>query len=99
MSRGLLTGIAKCIRCGSGVSYVTRHHKRKKKNPKWNDTTTHEYLCSGYKYRGICQRRVISADKLEDYILTQLRNLINNPTVRERLFFDRNLEHDLRRAQ
>jgi len=92
MSRGLLTGIAKCIRCGSGVSYVTRHHKRKKKNPKWNDTTTHEYLCSGYKYRGICQRRVISADKLEDYILTQLRNLINNPTVRERLFFDRNLE-------
>lgn len=92
LSRGLLTGIAKCIRCGSGVNYLTRHHKRKKKNPKWNDTTTHEYLCSGYKYSGICQRRVMSADKLEEFVLNQIRNLINNPTARERLIFDRNIQ-------
>lgn len=91
MSRGLLTGIAKCIRCGSGVTYLTRHHKRKKKNPKWNDTTTHEYLCGGYKYSGICQRRVMSATKLEDFVLGQIRNLVNNPTARQRLIFDRNL--------
>lgn len=92
MSRGLLTGIAKCIRCGSGVTYLTRHHNRAKKNPKWNNTTTFEYLCGGYKYSGICQRRVMSATRLEDFVINQIRNLINNPTARERLFYDRNLE-------
>lgn len=91
MSRGLLTGIAKCIRCGAGVTYLNRYHKRHKKNPKWNDTTTHEYLCGGYKYSGLCQRRVMSADKLEEFTLNQIRNLINNPTARERLIFDRNI--------
>lgn len=92
MSRGLLTGIAKCIRCGSGVTYVTRHHKRCTKNPKWHDTTTHEYLCGGYKYRGICQRRVMSATRLEEFVVNQIRNLVNNPTARERLIFDRNIQ-------
>ncbi|MBI4038704.1 recombinase family protein [Candidatus Daviesbacteria bacterium] len=91
MSRGLLTGIAKCIRCGSGVTYLTRHHNRQKKNPRWNNTTTYEYLCGGYKYSGICQRRVISATKLEEFVLNQIRNLVNNPTARERLIFDRNI--------
>lgn len=91
LSRGLLTGIAKCIRCGSGVTYLTRHHHRKQKNPKWNDTTTYEYLCGGYKYTGICQRRIMSATRLEDFVLNQIRNLINNPTARERLIFDRNI--------
>jgi site-specific DNA recombinase len=91
LSRGLLTGIAKCIRCGSGVTYLTRHHHRKNKNPKWNDTTTYEYLCGGYKYTGICQRRIMSATRLEEFVLNQIRNLINNPTARERLIFDRNL--------
>lgn len=92
ISRGLLTGIAKCKRCGSGVTYLTRHHHRKQKNPKWNDTTTYEYLCGGYKYSGICQRRIMSATRLEGFVLNQIRNLINNPTARERLIFDRNLE-------
>lgn len=91
MSRGLLTGIAKCIRCGSGVTYLTRHHNRKKKNPKWNNTTTYEYLCGGYKYSGICQRRIMSATRLEEFVLNQIRNLVNNPTARERLIFDRNV--------
>lgn len=91
MSRGLLTGIAKCSRCGSGVTYITRHHKRQKKNPKWNDTTTYEYLCGGYKYSRICQRRIMSATKLEEFVLNQIRNRINNPTARERLIFDRNI--------
>ncbi len=91
MSRGLLTGIAKCIRCGSGVNYLTRHHKRAHKNPKWHDSTTHEYLCSGHKYSGVCQNRVMSAEKLETFVLGQLKNLINNPIARERLIFDRNI--------
>ncbi len=91
MSRGLLTGIAKCIRCGSGVTYLTRHHNRKKKNPKWNDTITYEYLCGGYKYTGICQRRIMSATRLEEFVLNQIRNLVNNPTARERLILDKNI--------
>ena len=91
LSRGLLTGLAKCVRCGSGVTYLTRHHNRKKKNLKWNDTTTYEYLCGGYKYSGICQRRIMSATKLEEFVLNQIRNLVNNPTARERLIFDRNI--------
>jgi len=92
LSRGLLTGIAKCIRCGSGVTYLTRHHNRKKKNPKWNNTTTHEYLCGGYKYSGICQRRVMSATRLEEFILNELRTIANNPTARERLIMDKSVE-------
>ncbi|OQA93101.1 MAG: hypothetical protein BWY24_00742 [Microgenomates group bacterium ADurb.Bin219] len=91
MSRGLLTGIAKCIRCGSGVTYLTRHHKRSKKNPNWHDTTTYEYLCGGYKYTGICQRRIMSATRLEEFVLNQIRNLVNNPTARERLILDKNI--------
>lgn len=94
LSRGLLTGIAKCIRCKSGVTYVTRHHKRVKKNPNWHDTTTHEYLCGGYKYSGICQRRVMSAEKLESFVLGQIKNLINNPIARERLIMDRSVKLD-----
>lgn len=94
LSRGLLTGIAKCIRCGSGVTYITRHHKRSHKNPRWKDTTTHEYLCGGYKYSGICQRRVMSAEKLETFVLGQIKNLINNPIAKERLIFDRNIKLD-----
>lgn len=94
MSRGLLTGIAKCIRCKSGVTYVTRHHKRVQKNPNWHDTTTHEYLCGGHKYSGICQRRVMSAEKLESSVLGQIKNLINNPIARERLIMDRSVKLD-----
>jgi site-specific DNA recombinase len=94
LSRGLLTGIAKCIRCGSGVTYATRYHKRSHKNPRWHDTITHEYLCGGYKYSGICKRRVMSAEKLEGFVINQIRNLINNPIARERLIFDRNITLD-----
>ncbi len=53
-SFGLLTGIAKCIRCGSGSGYQKRFHSRSKKHPGWNDTITYEYICTGYKYKGIC---------------------------------------------
>jgi site-specific DNA recombinase len=105
ISRGLLTGIAKCIRCGSGVTYATRHHKRAHKNPLWHDTTTHEYMCGGYKYSQICQSRVMSAEKLEGFVLNQLKNLINNPIAKERLIYDRtskideNLKSDFEVAQ
>lgn len=94
MSKGLLTGIAKCIRCGSGVTYCTRRHKRSHKNSKWHDTITHEYLCAGHKYSGICQNRIMSGEKLESFVMGQIKNLINNPIARERLIFDRNVKLD-----
>ncbi|OGE31639.1 hypothetical protein A3C99_01795 [Candidatus Daviesbacteria bacterium RIFCSPHIGHO2_02_FULL_37_9] len=33
----------------------------------------------------------MSATRLEDFVLNQIRNLVNNPTARERLIFDRNI--------
>jgi len=56
--------------------------------------TTFEYLCGGYKYSGICKRRVISATKLEDFVLGQLRNLVNNPIMRDKIVFDRSVKVD-----
>ena len=89
-SRGILTGIAKCIRCGHGVSYQKRRHSRKNKNPNWNDTVTHEYVCTGYKYSGICSPRVMSATKLESEVLNHIKNLYCHPKVQEKIVYDRN---------
>jgi len=87
-SLGLLTGIAKCIRCGSGVGYQKRFHSRSQKNPRWKDTITYEYICTGYKYKGICSPRVMSAAKLESAVLDHIKNLYNHPKVQERIVYD-----------
>ena len=87
-SRGLLTGLAKCIRCGSGVGYSKRYHSRSGQNPRWKDTVTHEYICTGYKYRGICSSRVMSRDKLESTVLDHVKNLYAHPKVQERIVYD-----------
>lgn len=87
-SFGLFTGIAKCIRCGSGVGYQKRFHGRSKKNPKWKDTITFEYICTGYKYKGICSQRVMSAAKLEGEVLDHVKNLYAHPKVQERIIYD-----------
>lgn len=87
-SFGLLTGIAKCIRCGSGVGYQKRHHIRSKKNPNWKDTLTFEYVCGGYKYKGICSPRVMSATKLEGAVLDHIKNLYAHPKVQESIVYD-----------
>ncbi|MEI6316251.1 MAG: recombinase family protein [bacterium] len=86
-SLGVLTGIAKCIRCKSGVGYQKRRHKRSDKNPKWKDTTTFEYICTGYKYKGICSQRVMSADKLEGAVLDHIKNLYSHPKVQENITY------------
>jgi site-specific DNA recombinase len=87
-SLGLLTGIAKCIRCGSGVGYQKRFHKRSHQHPNWNDTVTYEYICTGYKYKGICSQRVMSAIKLEGEVLDHIKNLYAHPKVQERIIYD-----------
>jgi site-specific DNA recombinase len=93
-SFGLLTGIAKCIRCKSGVGYQRRMHKRSNKNSNWNDTVTHEYICTGYKYKGICKQRVMSAEKLESSVLDHIKNLYANPKIQENITYDGNNQEE-----
>lgn len=104
-SRGLLTGLLKCIRCGNGSGYQTRYHKRKKQNPNWNDTATHEYICLGQKYYGTCSYRIMSADKLETSVIDQIRNIYNHPKVQKQIVYKgsdktkKNLETELRKQE
>ncbi|HEX6977640.1 MAG TPA: recombinase family protein [Patescibacteria group bacterium] len=84
MSRGLLTGIAKCIRCGNGVTYCKRRIKNSKRNPNWNDIETAEYRCGGTMYGRVkCSQRVMSAVKLEYTVISQLRNYFNSPAMKK----------------
>lgn len=88
----MLTGIAKCIRCGSGVTYVRRMIKNSERNPKWNDIETFTYLCGGHKYSRICSARVMSAAKLEGFVLDQIKSLLNNPSVRDKLIYNKQVK-------
>ena len=84
MSRGLLTGIAKCIRCGNGVTYCKRRIKNSKRNPNWKDIETAEYRCGGTMYGRVkCSQRVMSAVKLESTVISQLRNYFNSPAMKK----------------
>jgi len=84
LSRGLLTGIAKCVRCGNGVTYCRRNIKNSKRNPNWKDVVTAEYRCGGTMYGRIkCSQRVMSAVKLESGVLSQLKNYLNSPAVKK----------------
>ena len=86
-SFGMLTGIAKCIRCHNGVGYQKRYDKKSRLNPNWKDTVNQEYICTGYKYKGICSQKVMSAKKLETAVLDQIKNLYSSPKVREGITF------------
>ncbi len=98
-SLGMLTGIAKCIRCKCGVGYQKRYNKRSKINPNWKDTITHEYICTGYKYKGICSQRVMSAEKLESSVLDHIKNYYSNQKVQENISYDttNGMEKDITR--
>lgn len=98
-SFGILTGLAKCSRCKSGVGYQKRRHQRSKKNPNWKDTTTQEYICTGYKYRGICSQRVMSANKLEGAVLDHIKNLYSHPKVQENITYGSNNQEDIERER
>jgi site-specific DNA recombinase len=86
LSRGLLTGIAKCIRCGHGVTYCTRRIKNSKRNPNWKDIVTAEYRCGGTMYGQIqCSQRVMSATKLESAVISQIKNYLNSPAIKRQI--------------
>lgn len=89
-SRGLLTGLLRCIRCGNSGSYLKRNHKRSRQNKGWNDTTTFEYICGGYKYKGVCSPRIMSATRLEGEVLDHIRNLYSHPKVQEKIVYKGN---------
>lgn len=104
-SFGLLTGILKCIRCGKGGGYQKRKHKRSKKNANWHDTTTQEYICTGYKYYGICSPRIMSAEKLETAVIDQIRNIYAHPKVQSKIIYSgnhktqKNLQNELAKLE
>lgn len=104
-SKGLLTGLLKCIRCGKGGGYQKRYHKRSKKNPHWHDTITYEYICLGKKYYGICSNRIMSADKVEGAVTDQIRNIYNHPKVQDKIIYKGNhktktgLERELKQLE
>lgn len=84
LSHGLLTGIAKCIRCGHGVTYCVRRIKNSKRNPNWKDIKTAEYRCGGTMYGLVkCSQRVMSAPKLETAVLSQLKNYLKSPAFKK----------------
>lgn len=84
MSRGLFTGIAKCIRCGNGVTYCRRRIKNSKRNPNWKDVETAEYRCGGTMYGRLkCSQRVMSASKLESAVISKLRDYFNSPAMKK----------------
>jgi len=83
ISRGLLTGIAKCIRCKNGVTYCRRKIKNSKRNPNWKDIETAEYRCGGTMYGKIkCSQRVMSAGKLDNSVISQVKNYFNSPAMK-----------------
>lgn len=86
LSKGLLTGIAKCIRCGHGVTYCTRRIKNSQRNSNWKDIVSSEYRCGGTMYGIVkCSQRVMSATKLEDAVLSQLRNYLKSPAIKRQI--------------
>lgn len=88
-SKGLLSGIAKCGRCGGGT-YVTQYHhwfayqQTKEKRTKY--TKTLAYLCSNYSSygrSGCSARYVMAKDKLEGEVVKHIRKLANSNEARE----------------
>lgn len=86
---GLLVGLAKCGRCGGGT-YVTKwphwYAYRQPKDTREKFTPTRAYLCSNYSRKGKsgCQARyVMSQDKLESKVISQIRELANNEATQK----------------
>jgi site-specific DNA recombinase len=88
-SPGLLVGIAKCGRCGSGT-YVTQFNHwfaySKPRNERDKYKKTLAYLCSGYSQYGRVKcsgRYVMAKDKLENLVVERIRSLVNDPEAQE----------------
>ena len=73
----LLASIAKCGKCGKGMTF-----KRGRKNNKGQVVTKNNYYCSNYiKYGKLqCDSHHLGADELEEYVINDLKSMIINFT-------------------
>ncbi len=89
VSRGLLTGVLKCGRCGGGA-YLTSWPNwlayRKKKKDRKNHKRVRVYLCSSYAHfgkSGCTQRYIMSAGKIEKLVIEKIRLLTKDKTAQK----------------
>ncbi|MCX6784168.1 MAG: recombinase family protein [candidate division WWE3 bacterium] len=88
-SKGLLTGILKCGRCGGSAYLCSYHHwlayeKNKKDRTKY--TKGSAYMCGNYSQHGktVCsQRYILSQGKIEEAVVKQIRELANSKETQE----------------
>jgi site-specific DNA recombinase len=76
----LLTGLAQCGICGSGLSVQSRAHGRQR---------AHFYVCVGYHNRGrtVCpNNQALPMRRIDREVLDALRDDLLNPVVLERAF-------------
>ncbi len=89
-SKGLLTGILKCGRCG-GNAYITSspstyaYQKVKEGKRKEDFSRCYYYVCSTVsKYGGkACKRYIGSQRKIEGYVVNQIKTLANSPEAQK----------------
>jgi len=89
-SRGLLTGILKCGRCG-GNAYITSspsayaYQKAKEGKRKEDYSRCHYYVCSTVsKYSGkACKRYIGAQRKIEGYVIDQIKKLAGSPEAQK----------------
>jgi site-specific DNA recombinase len=89
-SKGLLTGILKCGRCG-GNAYITSspsayaYQKAKEGKRKEDFSRCYYYVCSTVsKYGGkACKRYIGSQRKIEGYVVNQIKTLANSPEAQK----------------
>lgn len=85
-SRGLLTGLVKCGRCGRNAYYKTRTLKRK------NNLTRSDYICPSYITYKTCQRHIMAAKKLESAVINDISEIISNPRYKQKLLVQKSGE-------
>ena len=80
VSRYLLTGLAQCGICGSGLSVQSRAHGRQR---------AHFYVCVGYHNRGrtVCPNgQALPMQRIDREVLDAFRHDLLNPAVIDRAF-------------
>ncbi len=91
-SRGLLTGIMKCGRCGGPVylsSFPNWLAYKKDKSLRNDHKRSAVYLCANYAQYGRsgCVRRyVLSQGKIENIVVNKIKELSNNKTTQDEFF-------------
>lgn len=89
-SKGLLTGVLKCGRCGS-KAYVTSYpssyayQKHKEGKPKEDYSRCYAYFCSRVSAYGnkACKRYIGSQRKIEGYVVNQIKTLASSPEAQK----------------